>query len=1042
MDNKKNRIDGNRQSRRPHNAPNKGLELLNEIKTPRASLLGTNSGTIVWSPDGLKLAVVLETNTIGVWDALTGQFLGEFGDHPFRMTCIAFSPSGNELASAGMDDIIKIWNFHDGKLIRRIGGSWGNVEGLSWSPDGKWFAFGSVDGKLKVFSASTWASLPTENEPEYGVILSVDWSSDSKTLALASTQGQIVDAKTGQTSYGLPSLGGLYEVKWSPAADSTWIAGASSNHSVIIWHADTGREYRVLEGHTDDVRSVDFASDGSLLASSSDDGTVKLWDSDDWRELATLANRSEICFHPKLPILATLKNDRFDNPNLSIEIWEIDKEQLRSQLHTPSVTYTSAKIVLVGDSGVGKTGLGWRLAHGEFKEHSSTHGQQFWLLDQLSKLREDGTQCEAVLWDLAGQPDYRLIHALFLDDTDLALVLFDPTRDDDPLRGVEFWLKQFNISNLNPAATPIVLVSARTDRGTPRLTEDEIKSFCAQRGVKFYTPTSAKDGEGIHKLIGQMQSLIPWDEKSATVTTETFKRIKDIVLALKENPKRRRVVLTPKELRSQIVKGDRSQKFTDDEMLTAVGHLANHGYVTRLKTSAGEPRILLAPELLNNLAASFVLEARRNVKGLGALEEGRLFAGEYDFPELKKITQAEKDILVDSAAALFLEHNVSLRETDPLNGRVYFVFPELINLKKPSLGDENPTEDGVAYTVSGSTENVYASLVVLMGYTQTFTRTNQWRNQARYEVGEGHTCGFRQEEDSGELTFVLYFGVKTPASIRTLFQSLFENFLKRRNLSVKRLQPVLCSKEHVLNRVVIRGQASMGFDYAYCSQCGEKIDLSMNNEPIRLSELQSEEVEAGRKAANLRSRFERILLRLKTYVTEQKITVPVCFVSYAWGVSEHERWVEKSLATDLQKAGLTVVLDKWDNDRIGASVPRFIERAAESDRIIVVGTELYRKKYGNDDISRPYIVAAEGDLINKRMIGTEEQKESVMPVLLEGTEGSAFPNLLQGRVHADFRKTEQYFDSSLSLLLSLYGIASTDSIAGELYESLHSIMGQ
>ena len=54
-------------------------------------------------------------------------------------------------------------------------------------------------------------------------------------------------------------------------------------------------------------------------------------------------------------------------------------------------------------------------------EHASTHGQQFWLLEQLCKKRQDGTECEAVLWDLAGQPDYRLIHALFLDDADLAL---------------------------------------------------------------------------------------------------------------------------------------------------------------------------------------------------------------------------------------------------------------------------------------------------------------------------------------------------------------------------------------------------------------------------------------------------------------------------------------------------------------------------------------------------------------------------------------------------------------------------------------------
>ena len=56
-------------------------------------------------------------------------------------------------------------------------------------------------------------------------------------------------------------------------------------------------------------------------------------------------------------------------------------------------------------------------------------------------------------------------------------------------------------------------------------------------------------------------------------------------------------------------------------MLTAVGHLATHGYVTRLNILRGEPRILLVPESPNNLAASFVLEAYRNRKGLGSLEE-------------------------------------------------------------------------------------------------------------------------------------------------------------------------------------------------------------------------------------------------------------------------------------------------------------------------------------------------------------------------------------------------------------------------------------
>ena len=67
------------------------------------------------------------------------------------------------------------------------------------------------------------------------------------------------------------------------------------------------------------------------------------------------------------------------------------------------------------------------------------------------------------------------------------------------------------------------------------------------------------------------------------------------------------------------------------------------------------------------------------------------------------------------------------------------------------------------------------------------------------------------------------------------------------------------------------------------------------------------------------------------------------------------------LATDLQKAGIDVVLDRWDNAQIGASVARFVERIEKCDRIVVVGTPLYRRKYENKDTSTGYVVAAEVD---------------------------------------------------------------------------------
>jgi TIR domain len=76
--------------------------------------------------------------------------------------------------------------------------------------------------------------------------------------------------------------------------------------------------------------------------------------------------------------------------------------------------------------------------------------------------------------------------------------------------------------------------------------------------------------------------------------------------------------------------------------------------------------------------------------------------------------------------------------------------------------------------------------------------------------------------------------------------------------------------------------------------------------------------------------------------------------------------VERDLATDLQKAGINVVLDRWENAKIGASVSRFVNRVLKCDRVIVVGTPLYREKYENGDSMRGFVVAAEGDLIGKR----------------------------------------------------------------------------
>jgi hypothetical protein len=191
------------------------------------------------------------------------------------------------------------------------------------------------------------------------------------------------------------------------------------------------------------------------------------------------------------------------------------------------------------------------------------------------------------------------------------------------------------------------------------------------------------------------------------------------------------------------------------------------------------------------------------------------------------------------------------------------------------------------------------------------------------------------------------------------------------------------------------------------------------------------EVEEQRWLATRRSRFEQVLFKLSSYVEGRNQSRPDCFISYAWGDKRWEQWVEGNLASDLQKAGISVILDRWENSRIGSNVARFVDRIEKCSFVIVVGTPLYRRKYENRDTSTGYIVAAELDLIANRLTGTEPQKDSVLPVLLEGEKTTSLPPLLHGRVFGDFRNERAYFAGAFDLILSLYGIDFHDeAVAG------------
>jgi small GTP-binding protein len=963
-----------------------------------------------WSPDGSYLASPSSDKTVQIWNTRTGGLLRTLTSGAGMFYSVAWSKDGSRLASASGPGL-RVWEVATGNLLKTLASKGGSIWSVAWSPNGEDIAASCSDSLICLWysgSADRMQVLAGHKDQ----VTHVAWSPDGRHIASGSGDNtvRIWEASSGKLKHTLNGhRNTVINVCW---LDNQHLVSASADRTIRLWDTVSAKTLQVIEGHSGYVNAVTVSSNKKWLASRDAGGTtldpseaaVRLWRCDTWECVAVFNELGterwfpgiDIKFHPHLPLLATLgEADRI------IRIWELDEAILRGQAQE-NVHYTTAKLVLVGDSGVGKTGLGWRLAHDEFKEQFSTHGQQFWPIQRLGFKRKDGTECEAVLWDLAGQHVYRPIHSIFLENVAAALVVFDPSNRQDPLKGVQFWLEQLKGKGELP---PAVLVGARVDRGAPAISRQELDQFCQRYGIRGgYISTSALKGEGLDALVETLKEQIPWDAMSSTVTSVTFKRIKDYVLELKEKPDRKGVLVSPSVLREQLEATDRTWQFTETDMMTAVGHLETHGYVAVLRNSAGDEHILLRPELLVTLAASIVLLADKHPRELGAVSETEVLQGKFDFEELAGLEEDETLILIDAAIQRFMAHNICFRQT--MAEQNLLIFPVLIKQKRP-LQDDVPSVEDVSYVVRGRVENLYPSLVVLLGYTPSFTRINQWQNQAQYEMGENEICGFRLVDDrDGEIEVVLYYGEQLPPHGRSQFQRLFEQFLYQRQVDVTRFPPVICPKGHRQERATIMKRVREGKQFVYCEECGAKTDLPSFDQPQTIGIGASRWLQGQEASARLRSAYEVELTKVKSY--RRDWAAPRCYMSR---VDEQPEWT-KELVKDLRDAGVYVV-----------------EQAAQvekDDFVVVLDTRAYEKAFK----SAASDLAGDIPLVNARL-GTSK-------LISLGLTGQARKHTFEKCKPGWFCDETHYPLSLFDLVLNLYGIPLTHAGFAPLREAMHA----
>ena len=160
----------------------------------------------------------------------------------------------------------------------------------------------------------------------------------------------------------------------------------------------------------------------------------------------------------------------------------------------------SFKVVLVGESGVGKTSIISQFIDQTFQEdQQSTTGGAF---STKSVVCDGGKILKFEIWDTAGQERYRSLTTMFYKDANAAVMVYDVTRKESFEELKNYWAGQ--IKESSPENIILVIAANKSDLiEYETVDEGEARNFAKEISAIFIS-TSAKNSEGINNLFEEI----------------------------------------------------------------------------------------------------------------------------------------------------------------------------------------------------------------------------------------------------------------------------------------------------------------------------------------------------------------------------------------------------------------------------------------------------------------------------------------------------------------------------------------------------------
>ena len=158
-----------------------------------------------------------------------------------------------------------------------------------------------------------------------------------------------------------------------------------------------------------------------------------------------------------------------------------------------SEDFINFKIVIIGDSGVGKSCILKRAVQHKFDEnYQATIGFEFLLMHY----KVNDLKLKLQIWDTCGQEMYRSLVQGFYRNTSLAILVYDVSSEKS-FEGLELWLR--DIQQHTEPDLPIFIIGNKCDLDK-NVSEENAQNFATSNRAKYYNECSAKSGQNIDKI--------------------------------------------------------------------------------------------------------------------------------------------------------------------------------------------------------------------------------------------------------------------------------------------------------------------------------------------------------------------------------------------------------------------------------------------------------------------------------------------------------------------------------------------------------------